>query len=81
MQPKKSLQSLPNFAKNPDNKLGYAALGTGAPYGGIPDQVATIITAAVSSTLLDNVAPKVALDKANQELTSLIPTLPYKISM
>jgi multiple sugar transport system substrate-binding protein len=81
MQPKTTLKSLPNFAKNPDNALGYAALGTGAPYGGIPDQVATIIASAVSSTLLDNVAPQAALDKANQQLTSLLPTLPYKVSM
>ncbi|MGH2389895.1 MAG: extracellular solute-binding protein [Chloroflexota bacterium] len=81
MQPKKSLKSLPNFAKNPDNKLAYAALGTGAPYAGIPDQISTIIYAAISSTLLDHVAPQTALDKANQQLTSLLPTLPYKISM
>jgi hypothetical protein len=43
--------------------------------------VATIIASAVSSTLLDNVAPQAALDKANQQLTSLLPTLPYKVSM
>ena len=81
MQPKTSLRSLPNFAKNPDNALGYSALGTGAPYAGIPDQIGTIIGAAVSSALLDNVAPQAALDKANQQLTSLLPTLPYKVSM
>ncbi|MDB5059785.1 MAG: transporter substrate-binding protein [Chloroflexi bacterium] len=81
MQPKTTLRSLPNFAKNPDNTLGFSALGTGAPYAGIPDQIGTIIGGAVSSALLDNVAPQAALDKANQLLTRLLPTLPYKISM
>jgi multiple sugar transport system substrate-binding protein len=81
MQPKTTLQSLPAFAKNADNKLGYAALGTGAPYAGIPTQIGTIISGAISSALLDNVPAQAALDKANQQLTSLLPTLPYKVGM
>ncbi len=81
MQPKTTLKSLPGFAKNPDNALAYSALGTGAPYAGIPSQISTIIGGAISSALLDNVAPQTALDKANQQLTSMLPTLPYKVSM
>jgi multiple sugar transport system substrate-binding protein len=79
--PRASLVTNKQLMANPDTALALQELSTGAHYAAIPDQVATIIYAAVTSALLDHVPPKTALAQANQQLNALIPTLPYKLSL
>lgn len=71
----------PAVTSNPDVRLAFGELASGAPPGNIPDQVSTIIYAAATSSLLDKVPVATALAQANDQLNSLLPTLAYKVAI
>ncbi len=79
--PKASLLSNKQVMANPDTALELKELASGAKYAAIPDQVSTIIYAAVTSAVQSHVPVKTALDQANQQLNALIPTLSFKLSL
>jgi hypothetical protein len=79
--PKAWLLTDKKIMSNPDTALALKELASGATYAAIPDQVSTIMYAAISHSILDKVDPKTALSAANQRLQALLPTLPYKLKL
>ena len=79
--PKAWLLTDKKIMSNPDTALALKELASGATYAATPDQVSTIMYAAISHSILDKVDPKTALNAANQRLQALLPTLPYKLKL